>query len=184
MNAPVILIKEILDDLDYLKIKESVRYVDDFGRATNPQQYFLSLFTKKHFTCITENKKYKDILEDMANKVVEDKACASSYPKDVWERESFLNTIYTNGVAIPHPIEMTGNKNLISVGLVQADIEYEERKPQIIFMISLIKGNLELHKQVTKHLSIIMEDENVINRLRESQSYEEFMHKLKNSLGG
>lgn len=184
INAPVILIKEILDDLDYLKIKESVRYVDDFGGETSPQQYFLSLFSKEHFTCITENKKYKDILEDMANKIVEDGACAKSYPKDVWERESFLNTIYTNGVTIPHPIEMTGNKNLISVGLIQTDIEYEEHKPSIIFMISLIKGNLEIHKQVTKHLSIIMEDEKVINRLRESQSYEEFMHKLKNSLGG
>ena len=78
---------------------------------------------------------------------------------------------------------MTGNKNLISVALVQSDIEYEERKPQIIFMVSLIKGNLELHKQVTKHLSIIMEDKNVVNKLRGSQSYEEFMHKLKISLG-
>ena len=183
VNAPVILIKEILDDLDYLKIKESVRYVDDFGKVTNPQQYFLSLFSKKHFICIKRKLEYKDILETMAQKVVEDGACAPSYPKDVWERESFLNTIYTNGVTIPHPIEMTGNKNLISVALVQSDIEYEERKPQIIFMVSLIKGNLELHKQVTKHLSIIMEDKNVVNKLRGSQSYEEFMHKLKISLG-
>ena len=184
VNAPVILIKEILDDLDYLKIKESVRYVDDFGKVTNPQQYFLSLFSKKHFICIKRKLEYKDILETMAQKVVEDGACAPSYPKDVWERESFLNTIYTNGVTIPHPIEMTGNKNLISVGLVQTDIEYEERRPKIIFMVSLIKGNLELHKLVTKHISIIMEDENAVNRLRESQSYEEFMHKLKNSLEG
>ncbi|MEG2354101.1 MAG: BglG family transcription antiterminator [Clostridium sp.] len=184
VNAPVILIKEILDDLDYLNIKESVRFVDDFAKVTNPQQYFLSLFNKKHFTCITGNEGYKDILENMANKVVEDGACALSYPKDVWERENFLNTIYTNGVAIPHPIEMTGNKNLISVSLVQSDIEYEERKPQIIFMVSLIKGNLELHKQVTKNLSIIMENKNVVNNLKQSQSYEEFMHKLKNSLRG
>ena len=183
VNAPVILIKEILDDLDYKKIKESVRYVDDFGKVTNPQQYFLSLFSKKHFICIKRKLEYKDILETMAQKVVEDGACAPSYPKDVWERESFLNTIYTNGVTIPHPIEMTGNKNLISVALVQSDIEYEERKPQIIFMVSLIKGNLELHKQVTKYLSIIMEDKNVVNKLRGSQSYEEFMHKLKISLG-
>ena len=115
VNAPVILIKEILDDLDYLKIKESVRYVDDFGKVTNPQQYFLSLFSKKHFICIKRKLEYKDILETMAQKVVEDGACAPSYPKDVWERESFFNTIYTNGVTIPHPIEMTGNKNLISV---------------------------------------------------------------------
>lgn len=184
VHAPVILIKEILDDLDYLKIKESVRYVDDFGKVTNPQQCFLNLFSKKHFTCITQKLEYKGILETMAQKVVEDGACALSYPKDVWERESFLNTIYTNGVTIPHPIEMTGNKNLISVGLVQTDIEYEERKPKIIFMVSLIKGNLELHKLITKNISIIMEDENAVNRLRESQSYEEFMHKLKNSLGG
>ncbi|RDY25319.1 PRD domain-containing protein, partial [Romboutsia weinsteinii] len=184
VNAPVILIKEILDELDYLKIKESVRFVDDFGKVANPQQYFLSLFNKNHFTCITENGEYKSIIYTMAQKVVDLGDSGVSYPRDVWERESFLSTIYTNGVTIPHPIEMTGNKNLISVALIQSDIEHEGRKPTIIFMISLIKGNLELHKQISKYISDIMLSESTVNYLRQSQSYEEFMYKLKNSLRG
>ncbi|MGL6106985.1 BglG family transcription antiterminator [Romboutsia sp.] len=184
VNAPVILIKEILDDLDYLKIKESVKFVDDFGISTNPKQYFYSLFDKNHFKCINENVEYEKILKGMAQKVVDEGACELSYPNDVWEREKFLNTIYTNGITIPHPIEMTGNKNLISVAIVKSEVEYEQRKPKILFMISLKKGNLELHKHISKYLHIVMQDEDIVNELIISKTYEEFMHKLKNSLGG
>lgn len=184
VNAPVILINEILDDLDYLKIKESIRFIDDIGKVTDPQRYFLSLFDKKHFICINEKQEYKDILHEMAKRIVDDGACAPTFPSDVWERESFLNTIYTNGVTIPHPIEMSGNRNLISVALINSDVEYESRKPKIIFMISIIKGNLELHKQITKYISHIMQEESIVSNLRKSQSYEEFMHKLKFNIRG
>lgn len=183
-NAPVILINEILDELDYLNIKESVRFADRIGNISNPKQYILSLFSKKHFRCIEEKVDYKDILYNMSQDIVDEGACSPSYPKDVWERESYLSTIYTNGVSIPHPIEMTGNKNIISVALIHSDISYEGRKPKIIFMISLIKGNLELHKQISKYLTKVMTNKDIVCILNKSQSYEEFMYKLKIYIGG
>ncbi|HBG0878537.1 TPA: PRD domain-containing protein, partial [Clostridioides difficile] len=184
INAPVILINEILDELDYLDIKESVRFADHIGNISSPKQYILGLFDKNHFRCIKDKAKYKDILDSMSKCIVDEGACSPTYPKDVWERESYLSTIYTNGVAIPHPIEMTGNKNIISVALIQTDIIYENRVPKIIFMISLIKGNLELHKQISKYLSKIMANKDMVDMLNKSQSYEEFMYKLKIYLGG
>ena len=90
------------------------------------------LFSKNHFRCITEKMDYKEVLYSMAQDVVDDEACSPTFPDDVWERESCLSTIYKNGVAIPHPIEMTGNKNLISVALVQTDIESEGKTPKVI----------------------------------------------------
>ncbi|EQF22825.1 PRD domain protein [Clostridioides difficile CD160] len=184
INTPVILINEILDELDYLDIKESIRFAEHIGNISSPKQYILGLFDKNHFRCIKDKFKYKDILDSMSQCIVDEGACSPTYPKDVWERESYLSTIYTNGVAIPHPIEMTGNKNIISVALIQTDISYENRVPKIIFMISLIKGNLELHKQISKYLSKIMTDKDMVDMLNKSQSYEEFMYKLKIYLGG
>lgn len=68
--------------------------------------------------------------------------------------------------------------------MIQTDIIYENRVPKIIFMISLIKGNLELHKQISKYLSKIMANKDMVDMLNKSQSYEEFMYKLKIYLGG
>lgn len=184
INAPVILINEILDELDYLNIKESVRFADCIGSTSNPKQYILSLFSKEHFRCIKEKADYKDILYNMSQDIVDSGACSPSYPKDVWERESCLSTIYTNGVAIPHPIEMTGNKNIISVALLHCDISHEDKKPKIIFMISLIKGDLELHKQISKYLTKVMTNKDIVDMLNRSQSYEEFIYKLKIYIGG
>ena len=79
---------------------------------------------------------------------------------------------------------MTGNKNLISVGLVQVDIESEGKTPKVIFMVSLKKGDLELHRQISKYLDKVMSSEEIVDMLNKSQSYEEFIYKLKIYIGG
>lgn len=183
-NALVIRINEILDELDYINIKKSIQFTDSLISVSNPNQYIMSLFNKNHFRCINEKISYRQILYNMAKDIVDEGACAKTYPEDVWERESYLTTIYTNGVAIPHPIEMTGNKNIISVGLIQSDIRYELKKVKIIFMISLTKDSLELHKQISKYLTNIMMDRDAVDMLNKSLSYEEFMYKLKLFISG
>ncbi|WP_300282597.1 BglG family transcription antiterminator [Peptacetobacter sp.] len=183
-KAPVVLINEILDDLDNLSIKESVMLVDSMSDIKNPKDYILSLFNKNNFRCIKDSKDYKELLYSMAQEIVDEGICSETYPDDVWEREECLSTIYKNGVAIPHPIEMTGSKNIISVGLVQASVKGTERVPKIIFMISLIKGNLEIHKQISKYLDKIMNSKELVDMLNKSQSYEEFIYKLKIYIGG
>ena len=184
IDAPVILINEILDELDNMNIKESVMFVDHMQSANNPKEYILSLFSKNHFRCVIDKMDYKDVLYTMAQDVVDEGACSPTFPDDVWERESCLSTIYKNGVAIPHPIEMTGNKNLISVALVQTDIESEGKTPKVIFMVSLKKGDLELHRQISKYLDKVMSSEEIVDMLNKSQSYEEFIYKLKIYIGG
>lgn len=184
IEVPVILINEILDDLDDLNIKESIMLADNMSNIINPKEYILSLFNKNNFRCINEKSDYKDLLYDMAQEIVKEGACSPSFPDDLWERECCLSTIYKNGVAIPHPIEMTGTKNIISVGVVQSDISGTERLPKLIFMVSLIKGNLELHKQISKYLEKIMNNKEVVDMLNKSQSYEEFIYKLKVYIGG
>lgn len=184
VDAPVILISEILDELDNLDIKERVMLVNHMNNIKDPKDYILSLFNKNHFRCIKEEKEYKEILYSMAQDVVDDEACSKTFPDDVWERESCLSTIYKNGVAIPHPIEMTGNKNIISVGLVQSDVKDIDNAPKVIFMISLIKGNIELHRQISRYLDKIMNNKELVDMLNKSQSYEEFIYKLKVYIGG
>lgn len=37
----------------------------------------------------------------------------------IFERESYVSTIYTNGVCIPHPLETDALKNMISVAILK-----------------------------------------------------------------
>lgn len=184
VEAPIILIKEILDDIDYLKIKDSVRYAKDFKEMPNPLHTFLGMFRKDLFRVVKERISYKDLLYDMAEEVAEKGLAASSYPEDVWERESCMNTIYTHGLTIAHPIEMHGLENRIALALVQTDIEHEGKKPSIIFMVSLVPKDIDLHRLITSHISQIMEHKEWVEALKESKTYEECMHRMKIYLGG
>ncbi|MNI94149.1 putative licABCH operon regulator [compost metagenome] len=91
------------------------------------------------------------------------------------QREDYLSTIYLNGVALPHPIQMCAKKNLISVSILKEPCIYEGKEVRIIFMISLTKDGYELLKDVTKKLYEIMNKDDLVDELCTTKSYEQFM---------
>lgn len=99
------------------------------------------------------------------------------------ERENYLSTIYQNGIAIPHPLIMSGKKNRMSVCVLPEGAVDAERTVKIIFMVSLKAEQLELHQIISKELSKLMNHPAAINALVESKDYHEFYYTLKRVLG-
>lgn len=67
--------------MDYLDIKESVRFADHIGNISSPKQYILGLFDKNHFRCIKDKAKYKDILDSMSKCIVDEELVLQPIPK-------------------------------------------------------------------------------------------------------
>ena len=90
-----------------------------------------------------------------------------------------MNTIYVNGICLPHPIEMCAEKNLISVKILKRPILYEHKQARMIFMISLTKDGYEILKDITRKLYELMNNDRLVNELSKSASFEEFMAVMK-----
>lgn len=125
-----------------------------------------------------------DALKDMAKQLEESGYGGKNYQKYVMEREAYMSTIYMNGVCIPHPIEICADKNMISVCILENPIFYDGKCVRIIFMISLIKQEYELHKEVTKKLYLLMKDEKALKKVLNARSLEELLIVLKEIDGG
>lgn len=139
---------------------------------------------KEAFRIVKEPISYETLLSEMATQIEEEGYAEKGYCKYVLQREQFMSTIYANGVAIPHPINMCGTKNLVSVAIVQSEAIDAIKPLNLVFMVSLRKENLKLHEQITMTLLDIMQDEKTVNELVNSTSYEDFIRRLNISKGG
>ncbi|MEG0329718.1 MAG: PTS sugar transporter subunit IIA [Longicatena sp.] len=183
-KVPVILIKELLDDDDLKRIRQVLQY-DHYDSLTidNSNPYLYAIFHRDFF----EVKKADDctsLITKMAEKLEQAGIGGEHFCEYVLERESYMETIYLNGVAIPHPMQMSGVRNMISVCILDKPIYYHKKDVKIVFLISLTKEDYEVHKDITKILYMLMKDEKRLSRILTTRTFEELMIVIKELDGG
>lgn len=182
--APVIYIKELLDDLDLMRIRQVLQYDNcDSLSIADANSYLYSIFDR-HFFQIRKSDDYLALLQEMAQQIEESGYGGELYAQYVMERESYMSTIYMNGVCIPHPIEICANRNLISVCILEEPICYEDKQASIIFMVSLTKEDYEVHKDIMKKLYQLMNDKKRLQRVLRNRTLEELLIVMKELDGG
>lgn len=182
-SVPVIYIHELLDDEDLLKIKQLIEceHVSSVSLFNFPSTVN-TLFSKDFFEIGTV-KSYKNLLKQMAQKLVDEQYGDQNYVDNILERERYMSTVYINGVAIPHPIEICAKQNVISTYIIRNHLEEQGRPVRIVFMISLTKEDYQKHQDITKLLYLLMKDENKLQRVIGSNSFEEMMVVLREMEG-
>lgn len=180
INAPIIYIKELLDDYDILNIKQIVMFEKfDEAYVDKTKEYYLKkFFDPMYFSIDEESQDYIECLKTMSQKIESCGIGGDNYSDYILKRENFASTIYLNGIAIPHPIEMQANKDLISVKIFKKPIMYNGKKVSIIFMISLKKDNLGFHKGITNDLFEIMNNLEMVQAILKVSSFKEFIAQI------
>ncbi|MDT2524795.1 BglG family transcription antiterminator [Enterococcus raffinosus] len=180
IDCPVILMSEIQSELDYLEVSENLSLLRS-DESFSIERSFFELFSESLFR-IERGQSYSDILMDLAVQV-EETIGFKGYKDSLLERENYLSTIYQNGVAIPHPLLMSGKENRVAVCLLPEGASSAGRTAKIIFMVSLKAEQLDIHQIISKELSKLMNHPAAINMLAESKNYHEFYYTLKRVLG-
>ena len=180
VDCPVILMSEIQSELDYLEVSENLSLLKS-DETFSIERAFFDLFSEGLFR-IEQKRSYSDILVALADQV-EAKVGFAGYKDSLMERENYLSTIYQHGVAIPHPLIMSGKENRVAVCLLAEGASETEREAKIIFMVSLKAEQLDIHQIISKELSKLMNHPAAINALVESKDYHEFYYTLKRVLG-
>lgn len=181
VNCPVILIDEIQDELDYLELRENIQFINQKGKSPDVEEVFLSLLSDQYFR-IEQHTDYGKLLRAMAEQIEEQDA-PNGYADSLMEREQFLSTVYQNGVAIPHPIEMHGKRNLLSTCILPQGAA-SKKEPWIVFMVSLKENQLDLHRLISKYLGKLMSNSHAVDLLTGCGDYQEFQYTLRKILGG
>ena len=184
LKVPVIKVKPIIDDKELMNIKNELSLISLVKKRNNQLtavNSLLSLFEEKYFHKNLELD-YMDAITYMADKMITNGDANLEYKQSVLDREKNITTIYGNGVAGPHPLNLNSKKDIVSVGILKKESRYEGRNVQIIFLMNLQSTNLFLHKEISKLILMIIEDNNLKERIINSYSYYDFIEVLENIL--
>lgn len=176
-SVPIVLIKELLNDEDIRKIKHMFEFCGVERKVSLPYDSFPTLFHKDAFH-ILDDGEYRTIIQDMAKDLEQRQYAEQGYMERVLQREDILSTVYMNGVAIPHPIEMCSDTNMLSIAILKHDVMVEEKNVKLIFMVNLTKGNLKLHQNISRVLFDVMNDKKLVDTIWKSLSFEDFMKNI------
>lgn len=184
INAPIIYIKELLDDKDLIKIKQILQCEDyDPYTLVNDNPVYYSFFSKEFFKVVEANN-YEELLKTLGNELEIKGYGKVGFTDLVLERESYVSTIYLNGVCIPHPIETDALENIISVAVLKKPFIEKGKEVKIVFMICLKKDQIEMYKAITKKLYSLMQKSSYVDALTNVSSFEEMMSIMKEIGGG
>ena len=138
---------------------------------------FIDMISSDYFS-INEFEDYEQLLHLVARKI-ETSMNIRGYENSILERDNYVSTVYENGVAIPHPMNMNSSENIISVTLLPKPILYKQKKIKVVFMLALKSGQVELHQYLSKKLYGLMQHRSLVNELSKCQNFQEFIKLIK-----
>lgn len=178
-HVPIIYIHELLDEEDLTRIRQFLEYdhIDEIS-LLEPVNKMDTLFNRDYFE-IVEVRSYRDLIQTRAQKIEDSGIGNRGYTQYVLERESYMSTVYFRGVAIPHPIKLCANENLISVSILKEPIYENGKEVRVVFMICLTKEDYLKYQDITNLLYRLMKDERSIQRLSNVTNFEQMLIVLK-----
>ncbi|MBP1903496.1 lichenan operon transcriptional antiterminator [Paenibacillus turicensis] len=180
-DKPVIHIKHLLDDSEVHRIKEIIAIQINHTQPSYKFIDFKELFRPELFH-LDGPDQYMDLLTVRCEEIVQHGFAEAEFVEQVLVREEKFTTIYTHGVAGPHPMRMSAIKDCINVTILPKPIVSEGKSAQFIFVINLRAGQLFLHKEISKLLLLMMEKEEIRKALAQVTSFEQFMKEIENLL--
>lgn len=137
-----------------------------------------SCFSERHFyrfDCISKKELLHTMVEGLA---VEEKASfGESFLSFIEQREQMSSVVFSERIAVPHPIQPVAAYQRVAVALCQQPIcwDAEHQQVQLIFLLSpSIYGNEGL-AEVTQKIVSLTEDNALQERLLSCKTFIEFM---------
>lgn len=172
-TVPIIHIKQLLDDSEIKRIKEIVSLTIYKQPISNSVPDIIELFSEK-FYYRNSTTDYEELLKMQSRNLIENGYAVEGFDESVLERERKFTTIYKNGIAGPHALKLEATKDVVSVAVYDRSFEWQGRAVQIVFLINLQHGHLFLHREISRLLLLIMEDNRLLERLVNAKDFDQF----------
>ncbi|WP_225418414.1 BglG family transcription antiterminator [Lacticaseibacillus daqingensis] len=181
LDVPTLYIKELLSQRDLANIKQ-ILCLDVTPRADVPipgkDEAFLAFFRQSNFT-VTEAASYQALIQTMAQQQVTNGDAHPRFVADVMQRERYMSTIFNNGIAMPHPIEMNARRSSIGVAVITNQLVEDGRPVKLVFMVNLRKTDLDRYQVISGHLFQLMQSPHRIDQIMANPVLQEVLNVLK-----
>ncbi|WP_036058789.1 PTS sugar transporter subunit IIA, partial [Leuconostoc citreum] len=129
---------------------------------------FTNLLIEDMFS-ISKETNYKKLLSNMAEEL-EDKGYGDAkFRENVLRREKYMSTVYLNGIAMPHSIEINAKKSGIALKIIEPELIENNKKVKLVFMICLAKKNVDYYSAISSGIYKLMKNKVMISEICEKR---------------
>lgn len=178
-DIPIVYIHELLEPEDLAAIRQFLSYdcLSQFQLEDSFSKYD-SLFKRMYFQARSTSD-YKTLIAEMADQLIEDGMVEPEYKDKVLEREKYMSTVFFNGIALPHPIQLCARESIISVCILKEPLMEKDREVRCVFLIALKKEEYGKYENITKLFYQLMQNSYTSKRLAAARSFEQMRLILK-----
>lgn len=94
------------------------------------------------------------------------------------EREKHGSTDFGNLAALPHPVEVLPDENLVVVGVLKRPIRWKTNDVQLIILTSICDSTADETQRFYQTTARLLTDEKRVRRIVEGGNYETLMRAL------
>lgn len=189
LNAPIVNVSVFLGEEDIKKINHEISTKGGhFNTCEENKQVEMveekvelikRSFQSELFYFADKRQTKEKVLKELIGKIeaVEQNDLQESFLNQLKLRESYSSVVFSEFMAVPHPIEALTNEGYVAVAVVPEGIDWSEeyQKIQLVFLLSPDKlGKFEIDK-VSQMLVKIMEDDSFRKSLAFSDTFDNFI---------
>lgn len=168
--VPIIMIHEFMTDeeMEYLETK---------------MKHYKYLFLKDYlnealfFTDI-EGKTKEEIIENLCIKINEHIKLPDGFYEAVIQREQMGNTDLGYHTAIPHPCRIMTDVNIVAAAVLKQPVFWHQQNVRVVILSALCSSQNQNNKEVFACISRLITDQNKIEKLIQTDNYENFLNLL------
>ncbi|WP_203623635.1 transcription antiterminator [Lacticaseibacillus sp. 866-1] len=166
-KVPTLYIKELLTNRDIDNIKRAL-FIDRVpsGEPTriDVANDYLDLIKPQLFH-VQSIDSYQKLIQAMAREMSATGFGDSDFEQNVLKREAYMSTVYNNGIAMPHPIEMKGKASAIAVSIVKPEVREQGKIVRLVFMVCLAKQDFQYYSSISNSIFQLMQSEPRISQV-------------------
>ncbi|MGM0239515.1 BglG family transcription antiterminator [Enterococcus sp. AZ103] len=190
LNRPILEVSVFLNEEDIQKINQALadlKIMEQKTAITNVIQEDISekivllkkCFKPELFYCLTGKPDKEQVLSKLVHGIesIENRSIAEIFFKQIKLRESYSSVVFSNYLAVPHPIEAVTNKAYVAVAVVPEGVIWDGKYDgiQLVFLLSPDKLQQFEIEKVSQLLILIMEDDQLRKQLSQCESFESFI---------
>lgn len=186
VQTPVIEVNDIFDErelaqeikkrcaLDKLQIKGNQTTTSIINRLLNDDQFYV----------LSDQKSYSENLVFMINHLMKKQLVDSGFKARLLKREKMRASIFDQGIAFPHTINLGSAEIVLSVGIYPTKQKIGENEIRMIFLLGIPESrhNETLLVQLYEEMIALAKNQNLLDKASEETTCSEIRRLIKKSL--
>ena len=178
--TPNCVINPLLPERDMQRIMTYIKEIRSTLLRERLRERIIYFFKPDLFFADSSLRTDKDIIETLCDEMIAKEYVSKDYKEQIYEHEALSPSSYGK-VAIPHPLSSAPDSSVIAVSIHSKPVQWGMNEVYLVFMLSLAERDKELFQDVFSLISRIIGNEELLRKILQVQSYDEFINIIAGS---